>query len=69
MNNFFFNNGHEPLDYKSFITPQLKTTGSFKVLRWKTRSRLVAMFEKEQWAFGKEIVELAGLEDFEPILQ
>jgi len=69
MHKLFINKGGEPLDYRAFISPKLTKTDSFRTLKWKTRSRLVALFEKEQWFFGNEIVELAGLEDFDPVLQ
>ena len=65
---YLFGRGDEPLDYKAFMAPPLNMRDSFNILKTKTKNRLVALFEKEQWAFGNEIVELADLEDFDPYL-
>ncbi|MCP4606379.1 MAG: hypothetical protein GY847_38690 [Proteobacteria bacterium] len=59
-------NGKMPLDYKAFVDSELETNRSFKRLQWKTKGRLVVLFEKGQSFFGSKIVELAGLEDLDP---
>lgn len=60
-------NGESPLDYRAFVEPdrEPKPTDSFKILKWKTGSRLASMFEKGQRFFGDELVELADLEDMD----
>ncbi len=59
--------GKAPLDYRSFVEPKLEKNESFKYLRWKSKNRLAVLFEKGQRFFGAEIVELAGLEDLDPV--
>ena len=66
----FQNLGAHPLDYRSFDNTNAAEdrplrTALLKRLHLYGGSRLALLFERSQWCFGDDIVDLADLEEIE----